>query len=686
MGVNVSAPHPQAQPFPVSAKTHLVEWLITRKWLLIAVLSVLVAAAGVRLLTFDRYLPYLDYPDENNMYLLGRDWRGVEDVPVIPEWLAGYPPLYVWVNIGVQQGVETFWTRPWLLISDYMFYLRLLSAVMGVITALLVMKIGWQLAGPVAGWLAGLAWALSPIIVEHNSLAIPDPMLYMACAASIVMALAAWKNESGRWLMGSLVAAIAAIYLKYSAVYALIPPGIVLLVLLYRHPRRMLPWLIAMLVVSGAAGAYLIFGYGSFRLANREANTVRDSFIANLLDPDRNFNNWYFAIYPVGIAVFGLSMLGGIVAYLYSRYKKWQTVNIWPVLMLVVYGIGAIMITSTFTNVWLGAGKIRHVLPTSIALIAIWGAAIAQIAWAAKRWLQEQCPQIQQTWVVTAGILALVAVFTLPGMLTGDGVLVSRFQHTAVQQQLWHWTDVNIPTDGMILGNPGSWVAHSWNRPWSGYDGVKTFLWWTEDADQIAASSPHEYVERGITYFVTDARDLDRYYKAPALRAFISQLTLVKTFHIAADQTDENQFDTYFYLILPPAHAADALFGGQIDLTGYDLSADTVSPGDTLNLRPYWRAPRRPDTNYSMFIHLYPADEDKMLAQHDGAPTVAERPTLTWDDPDELYIGADVNLAIPAETPPGKYRVVIGLYDYTTGARLTLPDGADKFTIPITVQ
>ncbi|MEO8612369.1 MAG: glycosyltransferase family 39 protein, partial [Chloroflexota bacterium] len=603
-----------------------------------------------------------------------------------PEWLAGYPPLYVWFNIGVQQTVETFWTRPWILISDYMFYLRLLSAAMGVTTALLMMRIGWQLAGSVAGWLAGLAWALSPIIVEHNSLAVPDPLLYLACAVSITMALQAWKLESGRWLLGSLIAAIAAIYLKYSAVYALIPPGIVLLILLYRQPRRMLPWLIAMLVVGGAAGAYLIFGYGSFRLTNREADTVRDSFIDNLLDPDRNFNNWYFAIYPIGMTLFAISGIGGLAAYAYSRAKKWQIVNMGPVLLLLLYGIAAIMLTSTFTSVWLGAGKIRHVLPTTVAVMALWGAAVAQIIWTAKSWLQDSRPKMSQTWLATAGILALVGVFTLPGMVSGDGVLVARFQHISVQQQLWHWTDVNIPTDGMILGNPGSWVAHSWNRPWSGYDGVKTFLWWTEDADQIAASSPQAYVERGITYFVTDARDLDRYYKAPALKKFISQLTLVKTFHIAADQTDENQFDTYFYRMLPPQHAADALFGGQIDLTGYDLSAETVKAGDTLTFRPYFRAPRRPDTNYSMFVHLYPADEDRVLAQHDGAPTVIERPTLTWDDPDELYIGADVNLAIPADTPPGDYRVVIGLYDYSNGARLTLPDGVDKFTIPITIQ
>ncbi|MEO8611770.1 MAG: hypothetical protein ABI690_27980, partial [Chloroflexota bacterium] len=99
MGVNVSVPG--AQPFPTSTKTHPIAWISAHKWLLIAIVTVFIAAASVRLLTFDRYLPYLDYSDENNMYLLGRDWRGVEDVPVIPEWLAGYPPLYVWFNIGV---------------------------------------------------------------------------------------------------------------------------------------------------------------------------------------------------------------------------------------------------------------------------------------------------------------------------------------------------------------------------------------------------------------------------------------------------------------------------------------------------------------------------------------------------------------------------------------------------------
>ena len=87
-----------------------------------------------------------------------------------------------------------------------------------------------------------------------------------------------------------------------------------------------------------------------------------------------------------------------------------------------------------------------------------------------------------------------------------------------------------------------------------------------------------------------------------------------------------------------------------------------------------------------MFMHLYPADEEQLIAQYDGAPTVLERPTLTWDDPDELLIGATAGLTIPADITAGDYRLVIGLYDYNTGARLSLDDEATYFSVPVSIE
>jgi len=129
------------------------------------------------------------------MVLLARSWRGVEQVAYIPQWLAGYPPLYVWINMGVQQVVEKLAAHPWVNYADYYYALRLLSAVSGIATTLLIIWLGWLIAGPIAGWFAGLAWGLAPIVVVHNNFALADPFVFLMCAASLAMALHAWTSD-----------------------------------------------------------------------------------------------------------------------------------------------------------------------------------------------------------------------------------------------------------------------------------------------------------------------------------------------------------------------------------------------------------------------------------------------------------------------------------------------------------
>ena len=63
------------------------------------------------LLTYDRYLPLLDYSDESNMFLLSVHMRGIDEVALADdygagltgEWLAGYPPLYPWLGVWMQR-------------------------------------------------------------------------------------------------------------------------------------------------------------------------------------------------------------------------------------------------------------------------------------------------------------------------------------------------------------------------------------------------------------------------------------------------------------------------------------------------------------------------------------------------------------------------------------------------------
>ena len=650
-----------------------------RVWLAV-ILVVLAAALVVRWLTFERFLPYADYADEINMYLLGRDWLGLEHDPVVPDWLAGYPPLYVWVSMGIQVAVNNLVQKPWLFIGDYLYYARLVAVLVGVATTLVVAITGWQMAGALAGFLAGMVWALSPIIVEHNSLAIPDPLVYLGCALAISFALRAWHNSSPRWAILSVLAGIVTVYLKYPGIYALIPGIVVSGTLFVRQPRRWLRPVIVQSVLLALAAAYLIWGYGALRLSNREAETVQSEGLAFMLDIERNLNNGWFAVYPVGEMLFWPVVLAGIGLVLLGQRRGWRTVQPFTILLLLVYAIISIMVSAAFSLVNFPAGKIRHTLPATVALIPLWAAAFVQIVW----WLQDRLIKREglRRWIPVVLVGGLAAVFIMPA-LAEITHMARQYRQTDIRQVLWEWSDANLPPEGMILMHPHSYIENTWNRNWSGYDGSTPFEWWFEEA--LPENTPAEYVERGITYFAVSESDWATVYanRAGVVREFVDRLTLVKEIVPGEDVYGET---VQIYRMYPPQRILDGVvFGEQIALVGYDINAAQFSPGDEVVFRPYWRIAQGPITNYSMFIHVYPPERDEQIAQYDGPPASPQRPTLLWTDRGELYIGQQSSLTLPDSLEAGTYRLAVGLYDFTTGQRLALPSGETFYTLEIEI-
>jgi hypothetical protein len=340
----------------------------------------------------------------------------------------------------------------------------------------------------------------------------------------------------------------------------------------------------------------------------------------------------------------------------------------------------AVIVTSSF--IYISSVKyIRHALPLSILLVGIWGAGLAQVWWTlsdliaripARRWLQ----RLPEVVVLVLGLsFILIAV---------DGVqaMRQRFRLQPTQQALWQWADVNVPLDGRVLMLRSSSLGGTWNRPWSGYDGTKPFDWWFVE-DDANLNTPTEYVERGIAYFAVTPDDRQSWADTPARQTFVDQLVLLKTIAATPDTSGP---PIEFYRMLPPAYEADITYDDRIALVGYDLNANRLKPGESLLFRPYWRALQSPTNNYSMFVHLYPLEErSQIIGQHDSAPSSPGRLTLTWTDPNELVIGADVSLLIPADVPPGEYEMALGLYDFTSGQRLLTDQGTDAFTLAVEV-
>ncbi|MDO8672734.1 MAG: hypothetical protein Q7O66_15085, partial [Dehalococcoidia bacterium] len=59
----------------------------------------------------------------------------------------------------------------------------------------------------------------------------------------------------------------------------------------------------------------------------------------------------------------------------------------------------------------------------------------------------------------------------------------------------------------------------------------------------------------------------------------------------------------------------------------------------------------------------------QLVAQNDSPPQAGEAPTTSWV-PGEVVID-EHRLSIPATLPDGEYTVIAGVYDATTGKRLS---------------
>jgi hypothetical protein len=106
----------------------------------------------------------------------------------------------------------------------------------------------------------------------------------------------------------------------------------------------------------------------------------------------------------------------------------------------------------------------------------------------------------------------------------------------------------------------------------------------------------------------------------------------------------------------------------QVTLMGYDLSASTLQPGDTLNVVLYWKARQRLVSDFSVFAQL--VDEEKNIYAQKDSLNPGGYPTHLWEL--DEYNRDQHEICIPLGTPPGKYSLGVGLYDPDTMMRLSI--------------
>jgi hypothetical protein len=113
--------------------------------------------------------------------------------------------------------------------------------------------------------------------------------------------------------------------------------------------------------------------------------------------------------------------------------------------------------------------------------------------------------------------------------------------------------------------------------------------------------------------------------------------------------------------------ATEMLFGNQIRLYGWKLEQRPNFLLVTLR----WTPVVNPTRNYTIFVHLLD-DDGRIIAQNDSQPSGGAFPTSTWEI--NQGVSDTHHIALDA-VPSGQYRVEVGVYQASTGRRLSTASG-----------
>jgi hypothetical protein len=127
-----------------------------------------------------------------------------------------------------------------------------------------------------------------------------------------------------------------------------------------------------------------------------------------------------------------------------------------------------------------------------------------------------------------------------------------------------------------------------------------------------------------------------------------------------------------------PQHVIEAAFGNVAGLVGFNSSATVLTPGQELDLTLFWRALTPEHANDKVFVHVTnPSNDtaDGIIAQVDEAPRAGTFPFWVW--PAGETVSESLRLEIPQRASPGKYLLLVGIYNSDTGARLAISGAPD---------
>ncbi|GAB4563450.1 MAG: hypothetical protein Kow0047_12310 [Anaerolineae bacterium] len=99
-------------------------------------------------------------------------------------------------------------------------------------------------------------------------------------------------------------------------------------------------------------------------------------------------------------------------------------------------------------------------------------------------------------------------------------------------------------------------------------------------------------------------------------------------------------------------------FGGDLTLIGYEMEKRVLPARDAIRMDLYWRVDRIPERTYTTFAQVVSVEDDTIWGQRDTQPQPQDG---------EWRVGQIIKdhkeFQVDARTPPGIYRLLVGMYD-----------------------
>lgn len=594
------------------------------------------------------------------------------------------------INAAVRTPAERW---PWQGYAAAAHLLRAFSAVIGLGTLLCIHAAGrlvWP-AQPERALAATAAVACLPQFIFHHGAITNDVLVIFWCSLAFYLLLRIWPTAepSPRAWAGLGVVIGLAMLSKTAGLLLLIYAVGVSGLLAWRRRsavwlwRGALPLLTTALLTAGwllvrnarlydgditAASQFVRVmggdrGYTPWQVL-AESSSIAYSFFGVFGWMNVRAPNWLYALYVALTAAAGVGALRRLVQA--RRAGRWETLWFaallagWP--LLVYAGMFQFMLRTPAAQ---GRLLFPALLPLALAAVAGWSALPGGRFW-----------QWAAGWTGALGALVCLGVvipraYAPAAVVSAEAVPATALRLEADLGEQLTLTAAVVETPARRPGEQARFTLF-WRveRPYTPTDPVPELVIDLFGRDGVVIGRVHTYHGQGrdpAVFWPVGAlvRDevwipIDRAAETPtAVTALARLATAARTVEIGRFKLTDGQPS-------PPLPAL-AQLGTFAHLTAAQLDRAQAQAGETVTLHVQWQAVGAPGRDYTAFVHLGDPTQPP-LAQGDAPPR--DYPTRFWE-PGELILDR-YDLALPADLPPGRYPVWLGLYDPADGARLPL--------------